>query len=249
MDNFDIINKTLLQNNIVLESSCINKLEKFYQQLIKYNKVMNLTAITDIYEVSLKHFTDSLFHVKHYKSNSTIIDIGSGAGFPGIPIAIARPDINITLVDSLNKRVEFLNTVINELELKNVTAIHSRAQEYCTTEHRERFDYSIARAVAPLNILSELCIPFVKISGEFIAYKSLNIDNEIESAKHAIIELGGEISKINYYTYNTSLINSEYPKNKTYFDKITRSIIEIKKISITKTIYPRLKNLITSKPL
>ena len=237
MDNFDIINKTLLQNNIVLESSCINKLEKFYQQLIKYNKVMNLTAITDIYEVSLKHFTDSLFHVKHYKSNSTIIDIGSGAGFPGIPLKILRPDLKITLVDSLNKRINFLNTVIQQLELTNINTIHTRAQELQQSVPRETFDYTISRAVASLNILLELCIPYTKTGGQMIAFKGNNIENDIQTAQNALQTLNSSITNITEYKILSNI------------ESYTRNIVYITKKEKTNPIYPRGKNKIELKPL
>jgi len=249
MTNFEIISQTLLDNNFQLQVEQINKLEKFYDLLIDYNTKINLTSITDIYEVSLKHFVDSLFHMKHYKENSTVLDIGTGAGFPGIPLAIARSDLQITLVDSLNKRVDFLNLVIKELDLQNVKAFHSRAQEFCTKEYREKFDYCIARAVAPLNILLELCLPFVAINGEFVGYKSLSLENELKEADFAINTLGGKLITISKYMLNTKLLNTIYPQKLEYNEPITRNIVEISKIKHTKTIYPRLKNIIKLNPL
>ena len=249
MTNFEIISQTLLDNNLQLKAEEIKKLEKFYDLLINYNTKVNLTSITDIYEVSLKHFVDSLFHMKHYQENSTVLDIGTGAGFPGIPLAIVRSDLEITLVDSLNKRVDFLDLVIQELDLHNVKAYHSRAQEFCTKENREKYDYCIARAVAPMNILLELCLPFVKLNGEFVGYKSLNLENELKEAEFAIKTLGGNLITTTKYLLNTQLINTVYPQKLEYKEPITRNIVEIQKIKHTATIYPRLKNLIKLNPI
>ena len=163
MQNFEIIKELFNKNNIILNNKQIEQFEQYYNLLTEYNKVINLTAITEIHEVVTKHFIDSVINYKFYKENSTICDIGSGAGFPGIPLKIIRQDLNVTLVDSLNKRINFLNTVIQQLELSNINTIHTRAQELQQFVPRETFDYTISRAVASLNILLEFGLPLVKL--------------------------------------------------------------------------------------
>jgi len=194
--------------------------------------------------VALKHFADSMVEYNSYLANSTVLDVGSGAGFPGIPLAIIRPDLQITLVDSLNKRVEFLNVVIEKLELTKVVAIHSRAQEFCTKERRESFDYCIARAVAPMNILLELCVPFVKIGGFFVGYKSVNLDSEMAEAKNAMKILGVKTHKIVDIE-----LGAESAESGTDMEVLQRKIIHLKKEKSTPNKYPRAKNLIKTKPI
>jgi 16S rRNA (guanine527-N7)-methyltransferase len=153
----------------------INKFYKYMNLLLEWNEKINLTAITDPKEVILKHFIDSLTINKYLKQNSTLADVGTGAGFPGIPLKIVRPDLKITLVDSLNKRINFLNIVIDELELKNITAVHSRIEDFGKNkQYREKFDYVTARAVANLAVLSEYLLPIIKVGGQAIGMKGSN---------------------------------------------------------------------------
>lgn len=181
---------------IVLSDMQLQQFLTYYEMLIEKNKVMNLTAITEFDEVVEKHFLDSLSlaHFVDLQGSLSLMDMGTGAGFPGIPLKIVFPELQIILADSLNKRVLFLEEVISELELKNVVAIHGRAEELARKkEYRERFDYCVSRAVANLSTLSEYCLPFVKIGGKFISYKSGECDEEVKAAKSSIFLLGGKV--------------------------------------------------------
>lgn len=237
MCNEEIIENLFKMHKITLNSTQINQFYRYFELLIEYNKQFNLTSITDFKEVIVKHFIDSVLNYTYFKQNATICDMGSGAGFPGIPLKIMRPDLSITLVDSLNKRVNFLNNVIKELNLTQIAAIHSRAQELQNIVSRETFDYITARAVAPLNILLELCIPYLKINGEMIALKSINYNEEINNAKNALKLLDSSINHTEEYTLNNT--------NDTY----QRAIIYITKNDRTDLKYPRQKNKITLQPL
>ena len=181
--------------NIPYNEDKIDKLVKFYDLVIQKNEVMNLTNITEYQDFAVKNILDSVFPINLISKNATLIDVGAGAGFPSIPLKILRPDLKIVMLDSLNKRVMFLKDVISRLELKNITAIHSRAEDFAKT-NRESFDICVARAVAKLNTLLELCIPFVKIGGKFIAYKSMKAESEIEEAQNAINILGAKIDNL-----------------------------------------------------
>ena len=179
---------------IHLSDEQLSQFYSYYQILIEWNEKINLTAITDFDEVIKKHFLDSLSigRIIDQNENVSILDIGTGAGFPGIPIKIAFPNTNITLMDSLNKRVKFLNEVINTLELKKIEAIHGRAEDFSKKGMlRENFDICVSRAVANLSSLSEFCLPYVKVGGKFISYKSEKALEELESSKNAISILGG----------------------------------------------------------
>ena len=201
---------------------------KFYEMLIERNKVMNLTAITDSVEVQQKHFLDSLMIIKTglFSDIKRILDLGTGAGFPGIPLKIMNPSLPFTLVDSLNKRVLFLNDVVSELGLKDIEVIHARAEDIARNSiYREKFDLCVSRAVAGLSTLCEYCIPFVKNTGHFIAYKSGNTEDEVNTAENAIKRLGGQIDRIEYF----KLPDTE----------IERSFIIIEKVKHTPEIYPR----------
>ncbi|MDR5658904.1 16S rRNA (guanine(527)-N(7))-methyltransferase RsmG [Serpentinicella sp. ANB-PHB4] len=196
--------------------------------LLEWNQKMNLTAIEDEHEIGVKHFLDSISCIKSeiLKPKGKIIDVGTGAGFPGIPIKILFPDIDLTLLDSLNKRINFLKEVGNQTGLDNVEYIHGRAEEYGTNKnYREQFDYAVARAVAPLNILAEYCLPFVKVGGYFICQKGKQLDQELNAGEKAVKILGGKIEK---------QIDIPLP-----FSDIVHNLLVIKKINNTSTKFPR----------
>lgn len=197
----------------------------YYNDIIEKNKVMDLTTITEEQQVYIKHFIDSLLPLKNIKDNSKVLDVGAGAGFPGIPLKIMNESLNIVLLDSLNKRINFLNEEIEKLKLNKISAVHSRVEDYAKVS-RETFDYVVSRAVAKLNILCEYCLPLVKKGGMFIAYKSEGAEEEINEAKNAIRILGGKIEKVE----NINLEGN------------TRNLIYIKKINETPKKYPRGQN-------
>ena len=209
-----------------------SQFEKYCSLLVEWNEKINLTSITEKDEVFTKHFVDSLIGEEFIKKNATVIDIGTGAGFPSLPIKIVREDINLTLNDCLNKRLIFLNEVINKLGLKNVSTLHSRAEDL---NKNVKYDYALSRAVASLNTLSEYCLPFVKEGGYFIAYKSKDIDEELKNSEKAIEILGGKIEEVK---------EIEIPNT-----DIVRKLVFIKKIKQTPNKYPRGKNLPKTKPL
>ena len=216
----------------------LKQFRRYYELLTEWNKVMNLTAITEYDEVVEKHFLDSLSieRVVDLAEINNVIDVGTGAGFPGIPLKIAYPHLNVVLLDTLNKRVKFLNTVINELGFSNIEAIHGRAEDAARKEeYREKFDLCVSRAVANLSTLSEYCIPFVKRGGLFISYKSENIDEELQKSTKAIKILGGNIDKVVKF----QLENTE----------LRRSFVKIMKINNTSKKYPRKAGLPGKEPL
>ena len=212
----------------------INQFERYYEFLISENKKYNLTAITEKNDVIFKHFLDSCLAEKNIIKNAKIIDIGSGAGFPSIPLKILRPDIKFVLVDSLNKRVNFLNELIKILNLQDVVAVHARAEDYIK-DNREKFDYAVARAVAPLNTLLEYLVPYVKVGGECLIYKSQKLEDEIETYQNALKVLGCKVEKIE--NFNIDEIDA------------VRKILIIKKCFVTPIKYPRGKNLPKTKPI
>src|SRR5574344_447809 len=234
----DVINKFDFKNQLFKEAKkqgfelnddCLRKLETYKNLLLEWNNKINLTAIVDEYEIIMKHFIDCLEIVKYIKTNSNIIDIGTGAGFPGIIIAIYFDGkVNITLVDSLNKRINFLNEVVKSLNLKNVNVIHARAEEIgINKEYREKFDYAVARAVAPLNVLLEYDVPFLKSKGKALLLKGNNVDDEIKKSGNALNVLNSKIIKKYEYSYN---LNEEI---------YLRNIIEVIKNSNISLKYPR----------
>ena len=226
--------KALAELNINITKKQLSDLDTYYKMLIDYNSHTNLTRITDEKEVYLKHFYDSLTLVKAIKlDNQSLLDVGTGAGFPGLVLKIIFPNLKITLVDSLNKRIVFLNYVIETLKLSDIKVIHTRAEEYALN-NREKYDIVTSRAVAQLNMLSELCLPMVKINGYFIPMKA-QVENEIDVSKKAIKTLGGELKdKIIF---------------KLPYDAGIRTLIKIKKITKTSVKYPRKFSEIKKKPL
>lgn len=227
MDFKDELTNVFQKHNIPLSHNQISQFEVFFNLLIEWNKKMNLTAITEQKEVITKHFLDSVLPQKILKMNCSVIDIGCGAGFPSLPLKILRPDLKFTLVDSVQKKLSFVQKVINKLELKDINVIHFRAEDLATKkEYRENFDVCLARAVAELNVLSEYCLPFVKIRGIFLAYKSQNVEEELKNSKVAIETFGGDIQKIENFEYENA----------------NRSVVVIKKITQTPNKYPRDKN-------
>ena len=209
------------------------KFDKYYQILVSYNEKVNLTAITQKEEVFIKHFLDSILPIDEIKQNATVVDVGTGAGFPSLPIKIVRPDIKLTMVDSLNKRINFLNELTAELNLKT-SNIHSRAEEFAL-KNREKYDVAVARAVARLNTLPEYLLPLVKVGGVVLAYKGSNYQEELNEAQNAISVLGGKFEK----TLNFNLPNNAGERN----------IIVIKKIKPTPAMYPRSQNKPKTNPI
>ena len=234
--NLDQFKKGLSDLNIDLTEKQIEQFLKYYEILVETNKVMNLTAITEFDEVIEKHFLDSLSLVRVFDLNRNvkILDLGTGAGFPGIPLKIAFPEIDIVLADSLNKRVKFLNEVVETLQLKQVETVHGRAEELARNKkYREQFDLCTSRAVANLSSLSEYCIPFVKEGGRFISYKSGEIEEEVDQAKRAIHVLGGKLDQV----YKFDLHEQK------------RSFVIIEKVKKTPAVYPRKAGTPTKEPL
>lgn len=243
MNNKKTLTDPLSELNIELSDDQISLFMRYHDMLTETNKVMNLTAITDFNESCIKHYADSLSLIKETDLSEApdirILDIGTGAGFPGIPLKIAYPHIHITLLDSLSKRIRFLNEVINELELNktgSISTIDMRAEDYVKEPGiRESYDLVVSRAVAGLNILTEYALPYVKIGGSFISYKGDNAAEEISDAENAIKTLGGEIADVNTFTLPGS--------------DITRTLINIKKTCPTPDKYPRKAGLPNKKPL
>ena len=223
--NIELFIEETKKLGINLTQKQLDQLEKYYNLLIDWNKKINLTRITEKEDVYLKHFYDSLTLIKVIDLNKDLYlcDVGTGAGFPGIVLKICFPNLKITLVDSLQKRINFLNNVINELDLKNIEAVHDRAEDYAK-KHREEYDLVTSRAVANLRVLSELTIPMVKVNGYFAPMKS-SIEEELEDAKDIIIKLGGKVERKE--TFNLPVEES------------LRNILLIKKINKTNQIYPR----------
>ncbi|MCX4352689.1 MAG: 16S rRNA (guanine(527)-N(7))-methyltransferase RsmG [Lachnospiraceae bacterium] len=235
----------LKELHISLSDVQLDQFLTYYEMLVEKNKVMNLTAITEFDEVMKKHFVDSLSLVKvcELSGNLSVIDVGTGAGFPGIPLKIAFPDLRLTFLDSLQKRVGFLQEVIAKLNLQNAEAIHGRAEDFAKPgQLRESFDLCVSRAVANLSTLSEYCLPYVKVGGKFISYKSDKVNmelegnrTEIEEAEHAISVLGGKLTEQREFTLP--------------YSDIYRNLIVVEKNRPTPKQYPRKAGTAAKKPI
>lgn len=234
----ELLIEGLKELNLELSDKQQNQFMEYYDMLIETNKVMNLTSITDEDEVMVKHFIDSLLIVKSLDLNKieSIIDVGTGAGFPGIPIKIMFPHIKVTLLDSLNKRLKFLNEVIEKLELENIVTVHGRAEDLGhKLEHREKYDLCVSRAVANLSTLSEYCIPFIKVNGIFASYKASDSAEETDEAKKAISVFGGKIDKEEIFELPCS--------------NMERKIVSIKKERHTPKKFPRKAGTPSKEPI
>lgn len=236
--NTDLLVDGCSEFGVMLTNTQIDQFIKYFEILVDWNKVMNLTGITEFNEVLVKHFVDSLAVAKilDMENVNSVIDVGTGAGFPGIPLKITFPHMKITLLDSLKKRIGFLDEVIGQLGLKDIETIHGRAEEYAKQKsYRETYDLCVSRAVANLATLTEYCIPYVKVEGKFIPYKSGKIDEELANSEKAVKILGGNISDIKKFCLPSS--------------DIERSFIIIDKIKKTPGKYPRKAGLPNREPL
>ena len=224
--------------HIELPDGALELLNRYYEMLVDTNKVMNLTTITEYSEVVIKHFADSaaIGCITDMNGNIDVIDVGTGAGFPGIVLKIVYPQLSVVLLDSLNKRVNFLKNVITELGLTDISAIHGRAEDIARNkDYREKFDLCVSRAVANMSSLSEYCLPFVKVGGRFIPYKADGCDEEVKTASKAVNILGGKIRKIESYVIPDT--------------DICRKFVIIDKLRNTSVKYPRKAGLPTKEPL
>lgn len=222
--------------DVILDEEQIQKFYKYMELLLEWNEKINLTAIVEPRDVILKHFVDSLTICKELQKNKILADIGTGAGFPGIPVKILRPDLDITLIDSLNKRVNFLTMVIEALKLEKIVALHGRIEDFGKNKkYREKFDYVTSRAVANLSTLSEYMIPLIKIGGKCICMKGSKIDEELKNAEKAVKTLGGKIEKVDTFLLPDT--------------DMGRNIILIKKEKATPNKYPRKAGTPTKEPI
>lgn len=230
----ELLNKYLAEYGIIIDTNAPDRLERFAELLVEWNNKMNLTAIVEPKDIVVKHFIDCLMLFKYvdFKAGQKLIDVGTGAGFPAMPLLIGKPELDITFLDSLNKRLDFISEVLSQNKL-SANIVHERAEMLSKdVAYREMYDYATARAVAPMNVLSEYCLPYVTVGGYFIAMKGP--DEDIDCSRSAIKELGGEIENIVSY----KLPNGD-----------NRKIVIIKKITHTPTKYPRNSKKIATKPL
>ena len=237
MDIKNFVLSAVKDYRIELSEEQLDQLQKYFELLVSWNEKINLTAITEPNEVAVKHFADSLsvFNYVDFQKGASVIDVGTGAGFPGLVLKIARPDIKLTLLDSLNKRLKFLDEVLNTLGLE-AELVHARAEEGGhNIDLRECYDFAVSRAVARLNVLCEYCLPYVRLSGKFIAFKGGEADEEIKSASKAIQALGGK---------KTDVYGFELPENSG-----SRTLVVIEKVQPTPDKYPRQNGKIKAKPL
>lgn len=231
--NKEIFVNGLIESGYNISQDKLDKFEKYSDLLVEWNEKMNLTAVTDPEGISVKHFLDSVVPIFDicFKENARVIDVGTGAGFPGVPIKIIRDDLNFTFMDSLNKRINFLNEVSENIGLEKVEFVHSRAEDGGKDKkYREKFDYAVSRAVANLKVLCEYCLPFVKVGGFFAAYKQFEVDEEIEEARAMIGSLGGKVSDVKVVKIPQS--------------DLVRKIVLIEKVKETPSQFPRKANKI-----
>src|SRR5690625_5128548 len=236
--NVEDFKDTLLKGNIKLTDRQLEQFARYYEMLVEWNEKVNLTAITDKNEVYLKHFYDSVTPALYddFTNVNTICDVGAGAGFPSLPLKICYPHLKVTIIDSLQKRIHFLEQLVDQLQLTNVYLVHSRAEDAGQQrKYREQFDVVTARAVARMSVLSEYCLPFSKKGGHFIALKGSSVAEELSDAKNAIKTLGGEVSKVESF---------HLPKEKS-----ERSIVWIEKVKNTPKKYPRQAGIPNRKPI
>ena len=238
MDFYDLMLKSAEDVGLQFSKEQYEQFISYMKLLQEWNEKINLTAIVEDEEIIKKHFIDSMkaFKRDEFKKANTLIDVGTGAGFPGLPISVMNGQLSVTLLDSLNKRINFLNTVISELGLTNVTTIHSRAEDGARNKDlREKFDIATSRAVANMSVLSEFCLPYVKVGGNFIALKGPAVDQEIKESMNAIKLLGGEFINV----CEVSIEGTELRHN----------LVVVKKIKECSKTYPRKAGLITKNPL
>lgn len=238
MEYFDILNEACNNERIEFNEEKYSKFIKYKDMIKEWNEKINLTAIVEDNEIIKKHFIDSIkvFKFEELKNARKVIDIGTGGGFPGIPMKIVNPSSEVVLLDSLNKRINFLNEVIKALELNNIRTIHGRAEDFAReNSYREKFDVATSRAVANLTVLSEFCLPYVKVGGYFVAMKGPAIEEEMKDAKNAIKILGGQVEKIIEVDIEGSDLN--------------HNLVVIKKIKATPSKYPRKAGMVTKNPL
>lgn len=239
-DRYSFLEQTMIEHGFHLDPAKINQLIRYYDMVVEKNQVMNLTNITEFHEFVYKHLLDSIYLGKYMDltGNKKMIDIGTGAGFPGIPIKIVYTKSSITLLDSLNKRVKFLSEVIAALNLHDIEAVHARAEELARNkEYRESYDLAVSRAVANLSTLTEITLPFLKTGGIFVSYKSLKGIQELEEAGKAIKLLGGDSEQIDIKEFKIEAhYDHEQEKNTEILD---RNLIMIHKIKNTPNKYPR----------
>lgn len=238
MKKEELLRNSAASIGVELNDTQIAQFIKYYEILVEWNSFMNLTGITEYEEVVQKHFVDSLVLSKAIDVDQieSLIDVGTGAGFPGIPLKIAYPHLQVTLLDSLQKRIKFLDEVVNQLGLENVETIHGRAEDFAKPSmKRESYDVCVSRAVANLSSLSEYCLPYVKLGGCFIPYKSGKVDEELTEAKKAVFLLGGKIEEE---------VKFDLPDS-----DISRSLIKIRKVSATPKKYPRKSGMATKEPI
>lgn len=234
MINIDFLKSEAEKIGVPLDDTALKRFDLFAELLVEWNNKMNLTAITEPDDIVVKHFIDSITPLAHFEieQGAEVIDVGCGAGFPSLPLLIARPDLNITFFDALEKRLKFIDAVLDALKLDG-ELVHGRAEDFGNNDDfREQYDYAFTRAVAPLNVLAEYCLPFVKVGGSYISMKGA--DDEVALGENAIHELGGKVDNI----VQLKLSNGD-----------SRNLILIKKLSQTSSKYPRKSKKIASKPL